>query len=110
MLTDRQQRLREQTRADAILTGTGYVRCRGYLPDQHCLVMIPQNTGRTMCYGCVRSRQQAQHATLTAIPSVGAILDDMEPIRRFTPCACGGDADGKEHLISLLHLRFLDEC
>jgi hypothetical protein len=102
--SDDEQRARERAIAPS-LAPAGWVACRGYPADHFCIVLIPEGTGRVLCYGCRRAVKQAR-AEISGMTPVGRVLDDLPPLEAVT-CPCGGLYDGYRHEESLTHIRWL---
>lgn len=86
----------------------GMHQCPGYPLDHYCMADIPWT--QTLCRFCQGTRaifQAGLHRAMTAIPSVGEILQDVPiPEAPVKLCECGGDANAPYHEASLTHLRW----
>ncbi len=78
--------------------------CPGWPEGHACAVTIPD--GRIWCRGCVERRQAAYGEGIDsgAPVAAGIILEDFQAPR--LQCVCGGDAEGPDHVHSLLHMRW----
>lgn len=107
--TDEQAAVYERQQADKI-NSPGHIRCSGYPVGHYCIVLLAVRSGRSLCNGCERTREETQRtirAAASSIPTVGEILESLPDFEQVDACECGGDRNADYHEQSLLHMEYL---